>query len=334
MNRQKLIIGGGLALLLLAALFTRGFGLLGSGEATLTLYGNVDVRQVDLAFRMPGRIETIAVEEGERVIAGQVLAGLDKRPLSDMLASAEAQLGVASAQLAKARAGSRPQEIAQARAHLAQANATLASAKGDHDRRAKLIQSGAISQQIFDTTLAQYRAAQAQAKAAQEGLSLAMAGARTEDRKAIAAQAAAAKAQRDSAQTNLDDAILKAPNAGTIQTRAREPGAIVQPGETVLTLTIDRPMRIRAYVSGNDLSRVAPEMKVIVRADGNDRDYEGSIAHISPTAEFTPKTVQTEDLRTDLVYSMRILISNPDNGLRQGQPVTISVIEPRNSETR
>jgi len=331
MTRQKLIIVG-VVLLLIIALFTRVFGLLGHGDNTLTLYGNVDVRQVDLAFRVPGRIEAISVEEGEQVTAGQILAELDKRPLNDMLTTAEAQMSVAEAQLAKARAGSRPQEIAQAQAHLAEANAALASAREDHDRRAELVKSGAISQQVFDATLARYRAAQAQAKAAQEALSLARAGARTEDRKAIAAQAAAAKAQRDSAQTNLDDAVLTAPNAGTILTRAREPGAIVQSGETVLTLTIDRPMRIRAYVSGNNLSRVAPAMKVKVRADGNERDYEGTIAHISPTAEFTPKTVQTEDLRTDLVYRMRILITNPDNALRQGQPVTISLAGQRDDE--
>tara|TARA_R110000782_G_scaffold117364_2_gene207550 strand:- start:25793 stop:26797 length:1005 start_codon:yes stop_codon:yes gene_type:complete len=329
MNRRALIGGGVLVLLVLGAILTRGFGLFGADGRALTLYGNVDVRQVDLAFRVPGRIEAIAVEEGAKVKAGQMLAELDKRPLRDTLAAAEAQLGVAGAELAKVRAGNRPQEIAQAQARFAEAQAALANAKEDHDRRAELVKTGAVSQQVYDATQARYRAAQAQAKAAEEALSLARTGARAEDREAIAAQAEAARAQRDSAQTNMADATLKAPNAGTILTRAREPGAIVQPGETVLTLTIDRPMRIRAYVGGNDLSRLSPGMKVTVRADGNDRRYEGTIAHISPTAEFTPKTVQTEDLRTDLVYRVRILVNNPDDALRQGQPVTIDVTDAR-----
>lgn len=325
MNRRLLIVGGAVALLVLVAILTRGFGLFGDGAAPLRLYGNVDVRQVDLAFRVPGRIATIGPEEGVKVKAGQELSRLDFRPLNDALAQAQAQMGVADAELAKARAGSRPQEIGQAEAQLAEAQSALARAKEDYDRRSGLVKTGAVSQQVYDATSAQYRAAQAQVKAAGEALSLARAGARKEDREAAAAQALAARAQRDAARTNLDDAVLKAPNDGTVLTRAREPGAIVQPGETVLTLTIDRPMRLRAYVGARDLSRISPGMKVDVRTDGNDRVYKGTIAQVSPTAEFTPKTVQTEDLRTDLVYRVRILVDDPDDALRQGAPVTVSV---------
>lgn len=329
MNRRVLIIGGMAVLLVLAAAFTHGFGLFGNGNGSLTLYGNVDIRQVDLAFRVPGRIAGIGPQEGEKVSAGQLLAELDKRPLEDVLAAAEAQLGVANAGLAKARAGSRPQEIAQAEARLTEAQAGLARAKEDYDRRSALVKTGAVSQQVYDATFAQYSAAQAQVRTAEEALSLARAGVRSEDREAAAAQAETARAQRDSARTNLADARLVAPNAGTILTRAREPGAIVQPGETVLTLTIDRPVRLRAYVGALNLSRISPGMKVEVRADGNPRTYSGTIAQISPTAEFTPKTVQTEDLRTDLVYRVRVLVHNPDDALRQGQPVTISVLDAR-----
>ena len=112
---------------------------------------------------------------------------------------------------------------------------------------------------------------------------------------------------------------------GTVVTRAREPGAIVQPGETVLTLAILRPLRVRAYVAESDLSRIGPGMKVVVSADGNPRRYHGTIGYISPRAEFTPKTVETENLRTDLVYQLRIIVDDPDDALRQGQPVSVSV---------
>lgn len=332
MNRRRAIIVGVAAILLFSALLTRGFGLFDRNGDELTLYGNVDIRQVDLAFRVGGRIAEIAPEEGTRVTAGQALAVLDKRPLTDALDAASAQLGVAEAGLAKAKAGSRPQEIGQAEAQVAQAHAALARAKEDYDRRSELVRTGAVSQQVFDATAAQYRAAQAQAKVAEEALSLARAGARQEDREAAAAQAQAARAQRESARTSLDDATLHAPNAGVILTRAREPGAIVQPGETVLTLTIDRPMRLRAYVGARDLSRISPGMKVNVTTDGNPKTYRGTISQISPSAEFTPKTVQTEDLRTDLVYRVRILVDDPDDGLRQGQPATIAVLSARPSE--
>ena len=325
MNRRIIIIGVALAALVVAAVLTRGFGLASRGDGPLTLYGNVDVRQVDLAFRVGGRIASIAPEEGVKVKAGEAIAALDTATLADALAAAEAQLGVAESEVAKARAGSRPQEIAQAEARAAEARAGLARASEDFARRSELVKTGAVSRQAFDATAAQYRAAQAQVRAAEEAVSLARAGARREDRDAAAAQAAAAAAQRDNARTSLADATLRAPNDGTVLTREREPGAIVQPGETVLTLTIDRPMRLRGYVGARDLSRISPGMKVDVRTDGNPRTYKGRISQISPTAEFTPKTVQTEDLRTDLVYRVRVLIDDPDDGLRQGQPVTISV---------
>lgn len=325
MQRRILIVGGVIAVTALAAVAGWSMGLFGGDGERLALYGNVDVRQVDLAFRVGGRIATIGPEEGAKVRAGDMLATLDAQPLSDALSAAQARLDVAQAEWGKARAGSRPQEIGQAQARLAEAQAGLARASEDMARRGQLVKTGAVSQQAYDATAAQYRAAQAQVQAMTQALSLARAGARDEDKAAAAAQAAAARAQRDSARTSLSDATLRAPHGGTILTRAREPGAIVQPGETVLTLTIDRPIRLRAYVGARDLSRIAPGMKVTVSSDGNPRTYHGAIAQISPTAEFTPKTVQTQDLRTELVYRVRVLIDDPDDGLRQGQPVTIAV---------
>ena len=99
----------------------------------------------------------------------------------------------------------------------------------------------------------------------------------------------------------------------------------MQPGETVFTLTIDRPLRVRAYVAEPDLVRIRPGMKVLVSADGTSKTYHGSIGYISPQAEFTPKSVETESLRTDLVYRLRIIVTDPDDKLRQGQPVTVTV---------
>ena len=99
----------------------------------------------------------------------------------------------------------------------------------------------------------------------------------------------------------------------------------MQPGETIFTLTIDRPLRVRAYVAEPDLGRVNPGQGVEVTADGNTKTYHGTVAAIAATAEFTPKSVQTENLRADLVYRVRILVSDPDAALHQGQPVTVKL---------
>lgn len=307
----------------------QGFGLLRpSAPAALTMNGNVDIRQVDLGFRVSGRIAAIEVEEGARVAADAVLAALDVAPLRDALAASEAQVASLAAQLERLRNGNRPQDIAQAEARLTELQSQLVKARLDFERRVALVRTGAVSRSDYDAARAQNEAMAAQVRQAEQALSLQRAGARAEDIAAAAAQLAQAIAQRDKARTDLADTELRAPHGGVVLTRAREPGAIVQAGETVLTLTIDRPMRVRAYVDEANLGRIAPGMAVEVTADNNPRTYHGTIGFISPTAEFTPKTVQTRELRTDLVYRFRVILDDPDDALRQGQPVTVRVAPP------
>jgi HlyD family secretion protein len=322
-KKRRVIVGGVIALLLVAGLAYSLFG--GSHRGVLTLYGNVDIRSVNLGFRVPGRIAEMPVDEGSKVRQGDVLARLDGQPLTDALNAAQAQVGAAGAELDKRRNGNRSQDIAQAEALVAQRRATLAQARADDERRSELVKTGAVSQAVYLATRAAYLAAEAQLHAAAESLSLQRAGSRSEDIAASTAQRAAAIAQRDKSQTDLSDATLHAPSDGTILTRANEPGAIVGAGETVFVLTIDRPMRVRAYVAEAHLGRIAPGMKVLVTTDGNPKTYHGTIGFISPAAEFTPKTVQTQDLRTQLVYRLRVIVSDPDDLLRQGQPVTVAV---------
>lgn len=326
MDRRRIAIIVVLVLVAVAAGVTRGFGLFAPHhDPGLTLHGNVDIREVDLGFRVNGRIDGIAVEEGARVRRGDLLARLDTASLDSRTAEADARVAQAQAQLAKLRNGNRAQDIAQARARVAAAAAVADNAQRDYQRRQPLVAPGAISRGAWEQTVAQRDQARAQLVEAQQALSLLQAGSRSEDIAAGEADLRSAQAARKSAGTDLSDTRLVASTDGVVVTRAREPGAIVQPGETVLTLAIDRPMRVRAYVSEGDLSRISPGMKVVVTADGNAKQYHGTIGYIAPRAEFTPKTVETENLRTDLVYQLRVIVSDPDDGLRQGQPVTVAV---------
>ncbi|MEN7535647.1 HlyD family efflux transporter periplasmic adaptor subunit [Aurantiacibacter flavus] len=329
MKRLPVAIVAVLVVLAIAAFATGGFGLWRGGDKGLTLYGNVDIREVDMAFEVGGRIDEVAVEEGDRVKEGDLLAAVDPARNRDRLAQAEAQIAQAEAQLARLRNGNRPQDIAQSRARVAAAEAALANARAAYTRREPLVESGAVSRNVWDQTRAELRRAEAQLAEASQAASLASAGARSEDIAAAEAQVEAARAQRAAIDTDLGDTKLEAPVDGTVVTRAIEPGSLVQPGTTAFTIAIDRPMRVRAYVAEPDLSRIQPGMKVVVRADGNSKEYQGTIGYISPRAEFTPKSVETEDLRTDLVYQLRIVVSDPDDGLRQGQPVSVSVPQAR-----
>jgi HlyD family secretion protein len=326
MNRRRILLIVITVAAVIAAVATSGFGIFrGERETGLTLNGNVDVREVDLGFRVNGRIAAIGVEEGARVKRGQLLATLETDTLDSRTAQAEARVAQAQAQLAKLRNGNRREDVAQARARVAAAAAGADEAERDYARRQPLVEPGAISRDLWEQTVAQRSRARAQLAEARQGLALLNAGSRREDIAAAEAELRAAQAARQGAGTDLGDTKLTASVDGTVVTRAREPGAIVQPGETVLTLAIDRPLRVRAYVAEPDLARIAPGMKVQVSADGNPKLYAGTIGHIAPRAEFTPKTVETENLRTDLVYQVRIIVSDPDDALRQGQPVTVRI---------
>jgi HlyD family secretion protein len=289
----------------------------------LKLYGDIDIRQVDLSFKVAGRIATLNVDEGDRARRGQVLASLEKTYFDDDLRLEQARLAALAANLLKLKNGSRPEEIEQARAALAEHTASLANATVNFSRQQNLLRSRVTSQQNYDTAAMTLHTADAQVKSAQAALDLVVAGPRREDIDAAKAQFDTEKAQLIEMERRLADADLVAPNDGVVLTRAREAGAIVQPGETVFTLTLDRPVWVRAYVDERDLGRVRPGMRLVIHTDAaSGKLYHGSIGFISPLAEFTPKSVETPALRTDLVYRLRVVVSDADQGLRQGMPVT------------
>jgi HlyD family secretion protein len=289
----------------------------------LKLYGDIDIRQVDLSFKVAGRIAKLKVDEGDRVNRGQVLASLERSYFDDDLRLEQARLAALAANLRKLKNGSRPEEIEEARAELAQRKASLANAQINFARQQDLLRSRVTSQQNYDNAAMTLHTADAQVKSVQAALDLVIAGPRREDIDAAEAQFDTEKAQLIEMERRLADADLVAPNDGVVLTRAREEGAIIQPGETVFTLTLDRPVWVRAYVDERDLGRVRPGMRLLIHTDAaGGKLYHGSVGFISPLAEFTPKSVETPALRTDLVYRLRVVVSDADQGLRQGMPVT------------
>jgi membrane fusion protein YbhG len=295
-------------------------------NGAFALSGNVDVHQVELAFRVSGRISAVNVQEGDKVSAGAVLAQLDPVPFQTDVASAQADLEQARAQLDKTRRGFRVEEIAQARATVAQRTADLENARVTLRRQEQLVAAGLVTHQQLDDAQARVDMSEAQLAGARDQLTLEQRGSRIEDIETQQALFAAAQARLQKAQTALSDATLLAPSNGIISVRARELGAIVQAGQTVYTLTLDDPVWIRAYVAQPRLGRIKPGMPVKVTVDSMPgKQYDGTVGFISPEAEFTPKTVQTEQVRDDLVYRIRVIARDPDNVFRQGMPVTVLI---------
>jgi HlyD family secretion protein len=295
-----------------------------------TFYGNVDIRDVALGFRVSGRIAEMKADEGDAVKAGQMIAVLDQQPFLDNLALQTANVAQQTANVAKLEAGSRPEEIEQAKADVAARQAALENARGVFQRQQQLANRDFASRQDYENAAAQLRSAEAQTKSAEQALKLAVDGPRKEDIAAAHAALEAAKAQKQIAETSLADTSLTAPAGGVILTRAVEPGAIVASGATVYTLSLQDPVWVRAYVGEPQLGLIHPGTAVKLYTDTKPGEaYDGQVGFISPVAEFTPKTVETPELRADLVYRFRVIVKNPDPALRQGMPVTVRLaIEP------
>ncbi len=292
----------------------------------LVLYGNVDIRQVDLGFRVSGRITQMPFEEGDEIKTGDIIAILDKAPYEADLAVAKAQLEQAEANYAKYKHGSRPQEIEEAKATVREQQAAFDNAEIILKRQSEQIKVGAASQQAYDDARSQKIQTESLLKSSKEALSLAEEGFRQEDIDAAHGAMKMAKAQLESAKINLQDTDIFSPSDGIIMTRVLEPGSIIAPLSIVYTLSLHKPVWVRAYVSEPNLGRIKPGMEALVITDSHpDKPFKGQIGFISPQAEFTPKTVETTELRTDLVYRLRILVDDSHGDLRQGMPVTVHI---------
>jgi HlyD family secretion protein len=295
---------------------------------TLVLFGNVDIRQVSLAFNGSDRVAEMRVQEGDRVRAGQVLATLDTRTLMLQIAQAEAQIEVQEQALLRLKNGTRPEEVAQARAEVAaaQADADFASRQFERLQNIEQTSGEAVSRQDLDNARSRKRAALAQLENRKKALQLALIGPRQEDIAQADAQLQVSRSELALLKHQLSLYELKAPIDAMVRSRLLEPGDMASPQRAAYALAITDPKWVRAYVSEADLGRIKPGMSARVATDSHpDESIPGWVGFISSMAEFTPKTVQTEELRTSLVYEVRIFVEDAANRLRLGMPATVRI---------
>jgi HlyD family secretion protein len=296
----------------------------------LVLYGNVELRQVEVSFNHSERIAEVLVEEGDRVRRGQLLARLDTSRLEPQVAQAEALLAAQREVVARLRSGTRPEEIEQAKANLESAAADLANARQQYHRVKQAHEASggrAVREQDLDNARTAVEVAAAKRAVSEKALALAIAGPRKEEIAEAEARLRAQAAQLRLLRQQLADSRLLAPADATVRTRILEPGELASPQKPVLSLAITDPKWVRAYVGETNLGRIAPGMPAAVTVDSfPGRRFEGWIGFVSPVAEFTPKTVQTEELRTALVYEVRVFVKDPGDELRLGMPATVRVL--------
>ncbi|TCK17881.1 HlyD family secretion protein [Thiogranum longum] len=316
-------------LIVIAAASTAGYRYWKNSNTatdTLTLYGNVDMREVQLAFMVQDRIAELDVNEGEHVSQGQQLGRLETTRFESVVQELEARLEQARQQLEELETGSRPQEIRKARADVAAAKASLLDTEQRYRRTKELVRKKVSPQQSLDDARSQLDVAKAKLKAAEEALSLVLEGPRKETIAAARANVAQIEALLKRARKDLDDTKLFAPANGVVRSRILEPGDIATPSRPVFTLAKLEPVWIRTYVPETHLGNVVPGMQAKISTDSTPgSSYKGWVGYISPSAEFTPKNVETPALRTRLVYQVWIYACNPDNKLRLGMPATVEL---------
>lgn len=327
MNKGLIIIA---AAFVIAVTVLAGWSLVRQQDNpnTLELFGNVDIRQVSLAFNGSERVAEMRVQEGDRVEAGQVLATLDTRTLALQIAQAQAQIDVQEQVLLRLKNGTRPEEVDQARADVAsaQADADLAAQQLKRLLDVEKTADEAISQQDLDSARSRRQVAEAQLKNRKKALRLAVIGPREEDIAQAEAQLDVSKAELALLRHQISLAELKAPMNAIVRSRLLEPGDMASPQRPVYALAITDPKWVRAYVTEVDLGRIKPGMSARVTTDSHpDQPIRGHVGYISSVAEFTPKIVQTEELRTSLVYEVRIFVDDAEDRLRLGMPATVRI---------
>lgn len=292
----------------------------------LLLRGNVDIREVSLAFNATERIIAMPAQEGDVVQAGQVVAELDTSRLKQAVNRAEGQLEAQHQVVLRLERGTRPEEVRKARAEVEAAEVAARNAERTWIRQRALNDKDLASEDAVDNTRAAYEEAQARLNATREVLSLATVGPREEDIASAKAMLGALKADLALARRNLEEAQLRAPADGVIHNRLSEPGDMASPQTPVYKLALTEPLWVRAYVPGPELGKIRPGMRAEVETDSfPGKRYPGWIGFISPTAEFTPKTVETQQVRTDLVYQVRVFVCDSHGELRLGMPAQVSI---------
>lgn len=299
----------------------------------LKIFGTIEIRDAALAFNEQERIKEVMAVEGEQVKAGQILARLKTDRLEAVLAELKAQTAAQLQLVTRLKTGNRPEEIEQARAEVKAAAAKVKNSRQIITRLKKTSRSGATSIQDKENAQSELKIQEAQLEVRKKALDLALQGPRKEDIAMAEQQLKALQAKISLLNIRLQDMTLTAPSPGIIQTRILEVGEMAGPGKPVFILALNDPKWVRAYIPEPQLNRINPGMKARVFSDSfPGRPIEGWVGYLSPVAEFTPRTVQTEDLRTKLVYEVRIFVKDEENRLRLGMPVTVVVSENPNQD--
>jgi HlyD family secretion protein len=299
-------------------------GLIGCGSDNLNqASGTIEFTQTDVASTLPARVDTIFVQEGATVHAGDTLVRLTLAGLPQDIDQRRSRVAAAEAELRDLQRGARPEELERARAEVQAAQSQATQAALDSTRRARLLAGGAISQADFDAAVTAARVAAARRDAAQEVLELLQAGTREDRIAAARAAVATARAQVAMAEATASEMVLTAPVDGQVMTRHAEAGEVLAAGVPVLSLGDARHVWVRVYVTSPVFASLHVGDTVPVTIDGlGEESFPARVAALATAAEFTPRVALTEKERADLLFGVKLELTDPSGRLKPGLPAT------------
>ncbi len=303
--------------------------------------GTVEATEINVNAETGGKITEVPVEEGQPVNRGDVLGRLDSTVQALQVQQAEAALRAAQEKSKETKTGTREQLIAQAKAGVQQiaslqqgAKQSMDNAKDNLDRIQVLVnEGGATSQQLtnartqYETARAQYEAYAAQKKSAQEQLDLLKSGATQETINIADAGVAQAQASLAIAEALLAKTVLYAPTGGIVNSVNFKQGEYITPGAAVITIINPGDLYVNVYIPEKEIPRVKLGQKAEIFIDAYPgKPFQGIVSFISSKAEFTPKNLQTQEERVNMVFAVKVKIGDSSGHLKPGLPVDVVLL--------
>lgn len=283
--------------------------------------GTLEAVDVNVSAKVPGQLQQMLVQEGSRVNAEDTLAILDHSTLELQLKQAQAGVELADAQYQLLVNGARIEDVRQAEEALRQIESSMKNAKEDYERMRELYKSKSVSKKQYDDAESRYTITKAQLGSAKQNLQKMQSFARPEDLAAAKARLNQAKANADLIRKQIVDAYIVAPVPGTVTHKPVEVGELINAGTIIATISRLEKMNLMIYVSEQELGKVKLNGTADIVIDTYpNKNFPGTVIYISPTAEFTPKNVQTKEDRTKLVFGVKLEVENKEGSLKSGMP--------------
>lgn len=288
--------------------------------------GTIEHFEVDVAPLVPARVVRLLVDEGDVVRAGQTVAILTNVGAVPEVSAREAALRSAQEQVRDLEAGARSAEIAQAEAELRAAQADAALAEREAQRASSLYGAAAISAQEMESARSAAAVAVQRVRATQSALRLLNEGTRPARIRAARAEVDAARAALEAARRSAGELTLETPVRGTVSLRVADPGEVINPGAPVVTVARSDSLWVRIYLNQEDFARVRVGDRATARLDDfRRRAFPARVVALANRAEFTPRVALTEDERADLLFGVRLSLTDTTGMLKAGMPVTVRI---------